>query len=82
MNWRSLNRLKLKQMKIDNIIDLERLRFVLTQTFGEVPENLFIESPELVSEVNELTRDIKHKRLNLRVHGVRVVEQLTEVETV
>jgi len=73
-------------MKIISIKQVEQLRWLVEAHFGYFPDNLIIESPEIVEEaINHmrLSNQPKLKSLtNLRIFGVHVAKEITEVETI
>lgn len=73
-------------MKIISIEQVEQLRWLVEAHFGYFPDNLIIESPEIVEEaINHmrLTNQQKPKSLtNFRLFGVHVAKEITEVETI
>ena len=69
-------------MKLKSINELKELQQMCIRTFGAVPENLIIESPEIVNEAYELQRQnnpAPYGTHSLKVHGVNIVKQIAEV---
>jgi len=69
-------------MKLTSINELKELQQMCIRTFGGVPENLIIESPDIVNEAHNLNQRFKpvpHGSHSLKVHNVNVVKQIAEV---
>jgi hypothetical protein len=73
-------------MKIISIEQVEQLRWLIEGHFGYFPDNLIIESPEIVEEalhhMNYGNQPKPESLTNLKLFGVRVAKEITEVETI
>lgn len=70
-------------MRITSMSEVEQIRSLLESHFGEVPENFIIESEEVIKECKHyagLYTRMQFPTFDLRVCGIRVTNQLAEVE--
>jgi hypothetical protein len=70
-------------MRITSVNEVEQVRSLLESHFGEVPENFIIESEEVIKECKHHSGYMySHLQAwNMRVCGVRVAEQVAEIQT-
>lgn len=67
-------------MRITNAIQLANLKHELEDLFGEVPENIFIESPEIFDDAKkELGLTDKQTKEELQVYGIKVEREVARV---
>lgn len=69
-------------MKLTSITEVQRLRYAIEREFGYVPENVVVESEEVVEEGladMRLTNQKLHLDSNITVAGVRVVRGICEI---
>lgn len=70
-------------MRITSMSEVDQVRALLESHFGEVPENFIIESEEVIKECKAyggLHNRLQFPTFDLRVCGVRVANQIAEVE--
>lgn len=70
-------------MRITSMSEVDQVRAILESHFGEMPENVIIESEEVVKECKHyggLYNRMTFPTFDLRVCGVRVANQIAEVE--
>ena len=63
--------------------EVDQVRAILESHFGEMPENVIIESEEVIKECKHysgLYNKLTFPTFDLRVCGVRVANQIAEVE--
>lgn len=73
-------------MNLNSMKQVDELRSLVESHFGFFPENVIIESPEIVYEaINQMNFYNQPKPtslVNLRICGVRVAKEITEIETI
>ena len=69
-------------MRIKDFNEMQRLISVLNMEFNCIPENLFLECPELIDDLKE-EYGIKEPTIldNLRVYSLNVGRSITIIET-
>jgi len=67
-------------MKIKTIGDLMELREILKMCFGDVPENIYVESPEIFDfGKKELGLTDEQVSSEIECYGIKVERELTKV---
>lgn len=66
-------------MKITNLNELQRLRYVLENEFGWFPENLVIESKDCITEAKQYQTNIPEQISDIEIFGVKVVNGYAEI---
>lgn len=67
-------------MKIKTIGDLMKLKDALQMYFGEVPENIYVESPEIFDfGKKELGLTDEQVSSEIQCYGIKVERELTKV---
>ncbi len=69
-------------MKIETLSDLQKLEWTLKDVFGEIPENLIIESKNILSECHKYmgkTGEIKTTITDTQIWNIRVMGEAAEV---
>ena len=72
-------------MKLMKIEQVQELRYIVESHFGFFPENIIIESPEIVNEglqqMSSTNQPDPEHLIDIRMFGVRVAKEITEVVT-